>query len=201
MAKLHALEAKAVEEHKAIMLKQEQDREARIQAQADRLNKMMAIGSGAIAATQGRIDDDNKRIQRHAEKKEKELAAALKAKQEKQARNRREMVSGLNAQMQAQEERRLKEIADKKRVGMQYEEEAGLFARQDKEKAERIADKNARNQRELKAQIAARAAEGTAVDESAGWIATMDKRERTMNRDVLDKAATFLRSSGGIGAH
>jgi hypothetical protein len=29
----------------------------------------------------------------------------------------------------------------------------------------------------------------------------MDKRERTMNRDVLDKAATFLRSSGGIGAH
>lgn len=196
MAKLHALETKAVEEHKAIMLKQEQDREARIQAQADRLNKMMAIGSGAIAATQGRIDDDNRRIQRHAEKKERELAAAAKAKQEKLERNRREMVAGLNAQMQAQEERRLKEIADQKRIAVQYQEEAHKFAEQDAEKAARILKKNEENQRALKSQIAARAAEGTVVDEQVGWISTMDKRERTMNRDVLEKAATFMRSSG-----
>ncbi len=196
MAKLHALEAKAVEEHKAIMLKQEQDREARIQAQADRLNKMMEIGSGAIAATQGRIDDDNKRIQRHAEKKERELAAAAKAKQEQIERNRREMVAGLNAQLQAQEERRLKEIADQKRIAAQYQEEAHKFAEQDAEKAARILKKNEENQRQLKAQIAARAAEGTVVDEQLGWISTMDKRERTMNRDVLDKAAAFMRSSG-----
>lgn len=198
MAKIHAMEAKAVEEHKAIMLKQEQDREARIQAQADRLNKMMAIGSSAIQATQGRIDDDNARIQRHAEKKDKELAAYEKAKREKVERNRREMVAGLNAQLQAQEERRLKEIADQKRIAMQYQEESQRFAEQDAEKAARILKKNEENQRELKRQIAARAAEGTVVDESVGWIATMDKRERTMNRDVLDKAAAFIRS-GGIG--
>jgi hypothetical protein len=35
---------------------------ARIQAQADKLEKMMSIGSRAIQATQGRIDDDNRRI-------------------------------------------------------------------------------------------------------------------------------------------
>jgi len=45
MAELQAKEQKAVEEHKAIMLKQEQDREARIQAQADRLNKMVPLPS------------------------------------------------------------------------------------------------------------------------------------------------------------
>jgi hypothetical protein len=200
MAVLHALEAKSVEEHKAIMLKQEKDREDRIQAQADRLNKMMAIGAGAVQATQGRIDDDNKRIQRHAEKKEKELTAALKAKQAKAERLRKEMVGGLNAQMQAQEDRRMKEIADQKKVAMQYEEESVLFSRQDQEKADRIAKKNAENAAQLKAQIAARAAQGTIVDESAGWVTTMDKRERTMNRDILDKAATWTRG-GGTMAH
>ena len=90
----------------------------------------MAIGSTAIQATQGKIDDDNARIQRHAEKKERELKAQMEAKAAKRERDRNEMVAGLNAQMQAQEERRLKEIADQKRVAVQYAEEAETYARQ-----------------------------------------------------------------------
>ena len=177
------------------MLKQEKDREDRIQAQADRLNKMMAIGAGAVQATQGRIDDDNRRIQRHAEKKEKELNVALKAKNDKAERLRKEMVAGLNAQMQAVEDRRMKEIADQRKVARQYEEESVLFSRQDQEKADRRAKKNNDNAAELTAQIARRAAMGTVVDESSGWVTTMDKRERTMNKEILDKAATWKRGS------
>lgn len=195
MAKLQEAEARSVEEHKAIMLKQEKDREDRIQAQADRLNKMMAIGAGAVQATQGRIDDDNRRIQRHAEKKEKELNVALKAKNDKAERLRKEMVAGLNAQMQAVEDRRMKEIADQRKVARQYEEESVLFSRQDQEKADRRAKKNNDNAAELTAQIARRAAMGTVVDESSGWVTTMDKRERTMNKEILDKAATWKRGS------
>ena len=142
----------------------------------------MAIGSTAIQATQGKIDDDNARIQRHAEKKERELKAQMEAKAAKRERDRNEMVAGLNAQMQAQEERRLKEIADQKRVAVQYAEEAETYARQDAEKAARLLKKNESNAATLKEQIARRALEGTVIDKSMGWVRTMDRREETMNR-------------------
>ena len=135
------LEKKAVREAQQIMDKNENDRNARIQAQADRLTKMMAMGGKAIQTTQGRIDDDNRRIALHAQRKDRELAEAAEAKKKMLAGLRQEMVAGLNMQLESQEASRLKEIQEAKQVAAQYKIEAERYRSEEELLATRKAKK------------------------------------------------------------
>ena len=124
-------EQQAVKEYQAMMDKQDKDRQDYLDSQQARLEKLMSFGAKAVASTQGRIDDEDRRIQLHAERKSREIDEAASKKAALAESRRREMVSGLNYQMELQEQRRLKEIDDAKGVAVQYRKEADRFAREE----------------------------------------------------------------------
>lgn len=189
LQEMQSLEQKAVMEAQAIMDKNEKDRDDRIQAQADRLTKMMAMGSKAVQSTQGRIDADNRRIALHAERKDRELAQASEAKNKMLAGLRQQMVQGLNYQLEAQEARRLKEIADAKSVAVQYEVEASRFRQEEELIEKKKKEKQDRYREALEAQKLA-----TEKLRQQNSLA-MNHRERGLNSQLLGQALNATRVS------
>ena len=161
-------------------------RNDRIQAQADRLTKMMAVGSKAIQQTQGRIDDDNRRIAEHAERKEREIRAAAEAKERLLEKRRQEMVASLNSQLEAQEQRRQKEVEDQRRVAAQYRAEAERF-RQEEDHL------YSQQQKKKDAYRVALQKQKEAVERHRQQqMLAMDQRERSLNKALLEEVRHFL---------